>query len=95
MIEMSIEEALRCADVNGESHAEMQSVSRTLAAEVRRLRAEVDRCHARLEIDVVYVGLGMKPRIVPMDERKSIPDGIDCRDGTIRLLEDELKEPCK
>lgn len=39
--EMTVEEALRCADLNGVRYSDVPSVSRTLAAEVRRLQSSV------------------------------------------------------
>lgn len=41
MMEMSLDEALRLADQYGERDSSVPSVSRTLAAEVRRLVSEV------------------------------------------------------
>lgn len=54
------------------------------------LYAEVKRCHARLEIDHVFQlnGEEMERVEVPMGERSSIPDGIENRDCTIEILED-------
>lgn len=52
---------------------------------------EIERCHARLEIDHVGVMRGdeIVRRAVPYAERFDLPDGIDCRDATIDLLESE------
>lgn len=41
--EFTVEEALRIADVNASASKQVASVSRTLAAEVRRLRSELQR----------------------------------------------------
>lgn len=62
-----------------------------LRAQVLRLTEEISRCHARLEIDRVYVAEGedLVERSVPMDERLSMPDGIEARDATISLLTEE------
>lgn len=84
----------------------MESVERlaqvyAAEAEVKRLtednealRAEVARCHARLEIDHVYVADGdeLVRREVPMDERLSMPDAVECRDATISILEADARK---
>lgn len=53
---------------------------------------EIDRCHARLEIDHVFVAAGddFKRREVPMPERANMPDGITARDETIKLLDEQV-----
>jgi hypothetical protein len=57
------------------------------------LRAEVERCHARLEIDHAFTA-GPDDQLVqheiPMAERASMPDGIECRDDTIRLQDEQI-----
>ncbi len=59
------------------------------------LQSEVDRCHARLEIDH-YFKIGdnddsdLERVEVPMAERASLPDAVDARDETIKLLEEQL-----
>lgn len=66
----------------------------TLSTQVHRLTAEVARCHARLEIDRVYVGTDeatFEEQAVPMNERVAMPDGIEARDATIQLLEADAK----
>lgn len=66
-------------------------------AELIRLRAEVERCHSRLEIDRYYVvdrssedGFGRVD--VPMADRDTVVDGIFCRDATIAGLRSEIEE---
>lgn len=57
------------------------------------LRAEVERCHARLEIDHAFtVGPDDQPvrYEIPMAERASMPDGIECRDATIKLQDEQI-----
>lgn len=58
----------------------------------RRARLEIERCHARLEIDRAYTlnGDNLEGLRIPWADRLSMPDGIACRDETIRLL-DNLK----
>ena len=59
----------------------------------RQLEREVARCHARLEIDHIYqVEVdGMVRREIPYEERTKYPDGIDCRNETIKLLQRTVK----
>lgn len=59
-----------------------------LLAEVLRLRAENERLHDRLEDNVMGDGHG---NLVPC-EPGSIPDGIECRDETIKLQRQRLGE---
>jgi len=58
--------------------------------------AEIERCHARLEIDHCFVMGAEKEELVrkdiPYPERLNTPDAVECRDATISLLEDDLKE---
>lgn len=64
-----------------------------LAALITSLVSERDRCHARLEIDHYYV-MGenddLVRREVPPDQRHTQIDGIECRDATISVLEQDL-----
>jgi hypothetical protein len=58
------------------------------------LRKERGRCHARLEIDHVWVmgdndDSDLERRDIPLAERGEIPDGIECRDATIAVLEQD------
>lgn len=59
------------------------------------MRKEIARCHERLEIDHIYEGDGcggLKRVEVPMAERASLPDGIECRDATIEGQEKTIAE---
>lgn len=61
--------------------------------DVLALISEIDRCHARLEIDHVYRlvdGKGVHES-VPYTDRRTVPDGITCRDATINLLEGMIR----
>lgn len=95
-----LEDAIeRLEPVPGESWSLVradQAQIRLSAAEAERdaLRAEVDRCHARLEIDHVFVAEGdeLVRREVPMNERLSIPDAVECRDATISVFEAEASK---
>lgn len=65
-----------------------------LTEENEALRKERDHCHTRLEIDRVWVmgdndDSDLEPRDIPLDERGEIPDGIECRDATISVLEQD------
>ena len=65
------------------------------ADRIAALEAEVARCHARLEITHVgqMKGDGTADLIrveVPMAERATMPDGIDARDATIYLLDEDI-----
>lgn len=55
----------------------------------RRARLEIERCHARLEIDRAYTlkGDDIEGFRIPWADRLTMPDGISCRDETIRILE--------
>jgi hypothetical protein len=57
--------------------------------------AEIARCHKRLEIDV-YGKFDDQGELVavpiPMEERTRFPDGISCRDETIKILEEQLAD---
>lgn len=66
---------------------------------IAALIAEVRRCHARLEIDHEWRpardgetperdGLVREP--IPYERRASEPDGIECRDATIAMLQERL-----
>lgn len=60
--------------------------------DVLALIAEIYRCHARLEIDHVYrvVDGGTVREDVAYADRGNVPDGIECRDATIGLLEERI-----
>ena len=60
---------------------------------VLALLAEIDRCHARLEIDRVWHATtgGDVPKRVSYAERNTIPDGIECRDETIKMQDERIK----
>jgi len=67
--------------------------------EIERLRAEVVRCHARLEIDHVFRmppdaedGDDLIREDVPMSERAEMVDGIACRDETIKLQDQQIEK---
>jgi hypothetical protein len=91
---------------SGHMHAEslMNELSRLQSSLAEKdetiagLREEVDRCHARLEIDHVFTGGGKQEdggflRVeVPMGERKSLPDAVACRDDTIELQGEQIAE---
>lgn len=62
---------------------------------VAELKAEVDRCHARLEIDHQFLlsGDGGEDLVrveVPIDQRANQIDGIEARDATIAELERQI-----
>ena len=50
---------------------------------------EIERCHARLEIDHCHktVGEALHRVEIPYSERTAFPDAVTCRDATIELLE--------
>lgn len=63
----------------------------------RALKAEeeVARCHARLEIDHHYImddtaDDGLRRVKIPYDERADQIDGIEARDETIRLQDEQI-----
>lgn len=60
------------------------------ANEIERLRERVAKLEDRLEITHVWNGKGARVA-VPPEKRDTIPDGIDCRDETIRLLENRIQ----
>ena len=53
-----------------------------------QLWAEIERCHARLEIDHCYVMRGKKLIRKPLSwkERLAFPDAVACRDDSIELM---------
>jgi hypothetical protein len=63
---------------------------------ITALRAEVQRCHERLEITHVHrmdIETGETARVdVPMAERRGMPDAVDCRDATIAMLQELADE---
>lgn len=62
--------------------------------DLEALRARVAELEARLEIDHAYRLVNGKPQRfeIPAELRKNFPDGIDCRDETIRLLDERIAE---
>lgn len=62
----------------------------TLLADKQAVERERDRYYERLEIDRVYrFDAGESVAVpVPLDERHGVPDGIECRDETIRLQDE-------
>lgn len=82
-------------DDNGEQHElremlrDALSLSQSLARELGEAKAEIERCHARLEIDHHFVfENGAAKRVeVALGDRLDEPDGIECRDATIQILE--------
>jgi type VI protein secretion system component VasK len=62
------------------------------------LEARVEELEVRLEIDHYYIWdqdpdhlRGWKKILVPKNERKEQIDGIECRDCTIKLQDDHIK----
>ncbi|MGR3813791.1 MAG: hypothetical protein ACU0AU_06845 [Cognatishimia activa] len=53
---------------------------------------EIERCHARLEIDHEFelVGADLVKRAIPYADRKNTMDAVECRDMTITMLEGKL-----
>jgi hypothetical protein len=78
-------------------HHEAADALASTQAEILRLKAEVQRCHERLEIDHEYVMSGnddddlMRVEI-PFAERAGQIDGIEARDCTIAILEEQLEK---
>lgn len=51
---------------------------------------EVERCHARLEIDHYFQASDGNELVrvdVPMEARHGLPDAVECRDETIKLID--------
>ena len=74
---------------------EAATVIQTLQRERDELAVERDRCHARLEIDHVWVMGGnddcdLERLDIPLDKRDIQIDGIEARDATISVLEQDL-----
>lgn len=69
--------------------------SAALIEQVKTSELEVERCHRRLEIDRVCKFSELDERTeevdIPKQERADQIDGIECRDDTIRLLEQNRK----
>ena len=57
----------------------------------REARLEIERCHARLEIDhhfvLPYASEQPIRRETPYADRLSMPDAVECRDATIAEIE--------
>ena len=55
---------------------------------------EIDRCHARLEIDHVWHSTsgGVIPVRVPYSDRAGMPDGVECRDETIKIQDESISK---
>lgn len=75
---------------------EAASTLTTLSVRNAELEREVERCHARLEIDHEWVMGGnddsdLECLEIPFAERANQIDGIECRDATIHELEREVK----
>ena len=68
------------------TNAEYERVSKALC----RVQQENERLMARLELDY---GFDQDGNTIPLTAElaKSYPDGIDCRDATIRLMFDRIK----
>lgn len=64
------------------------------AAELyRAARLEIERCHARLEIDHWYVLSESGQRLrkeAPWEDRSAAWDAVSCRDETIKLLQEQV-----
>jgi hypothetical protein len=67
-------------------------LSSRAAAEITRLHALLSAYEARLEIDHAWRLVdGKLTRFeIPPEDRPNWPDGITCRDETIKLLEEQL-----
>lgn len=82
-------------DAFAQDGAEAAARLTAMQAELEAARAEIARCHERLEIDHHFV-LGEGEELVrvevPYAERSHEIDGIECRDATIKLLESDLAE---
>lgn len=87
--------AMRCAECDCANGGDECNWFGSPMAIITALRAEIDRCHERLEIKRMHrmdLATGeTTPVDVPLQERASLPDGIDCRDETIRLLRDNIE----
>lgn len=81
-----------------------ESVIKSQAAEITRLRAALADAQARVmkletRLEITYCSVFRDGELVrkeiPPEERDSFPDGIRCRDATIGLLEEDLAEKNK
>jgi hypothetical protein len=54
--------------------------------------AKVEKYQARLEITHDYDGHTGEKREIPPEKRDTYPDGIFCRDATIKLLKGEIED---
>lgn len=61
-----------------------------LVLEAKRLKEENERLHTRLEDNYCWQTVNGKWVKIAV-EPGSIPDGIECRDETIRLLQERMK----
>jgi hypothetical protein len=82
--------SLRVA-LSGFVHDDDPTIIADMQAEIDRLRAENERLRERLEITHVWQSVGGGPlERVPAPE--GIPDGIECRDETIKLQDARITE---
>lgn len=72
----------------------LQTVLAEKDKEIAELAAEVERCHARLEIDRHLFSYGdgddLIEVFIPLHDREKFPDGIEARDVTIREQDEQL-----
>lgn len=89
-----IVERLRSLGKNLRGYDEDTDAVEKAAYEITKLRVRIEELEARLEVDHVYK-LGVDDRLVrvevPPGERDSYPDGVSCRDDTIRILENNCE----
>jgi len=83
------ERILKQHELNRDGHSGMrESMEIHLARRLLFADAKLRELHERLEDNHVYVGPDMVRKEVPPG---SIPDGISCRNETIRMLQESLK----
>ena len=76
----------------------LRDTVRLLIQEKDGLQAKLTACEARvrelehrLEIDTAY-GMDGKEIVIPTDKRDEMPDGIECRDETIKLQDEAIEK---
>ena len=77
--------------VGFEDAAEAIAAALPEVGEVERLKARVAELRARLEIDHVFQLVDGEMVRVEVPEGEYVPDGIECRDETIKLLTERTK----
>lgn len=93
--EFTVDEALRIADQNADSYEKVASVSRTLAAEVRRLRALASRAGGADEVSAWRELYQLQTAMRYMDNRIGKRAAYRMAEEDVRRMTAQLAETAK